>query len=89
MNYNTAVAIEWILQGGEKLFEQTREDVTEDEDRSTQPGILFLGKAGARRERWTFWKMRFLEVSNQVDEDIGERAIRAAEKMGMIEHLGV
>lgn len=62
---------------------------SEDEARFTQPGILFPGKAGSRRERWQFWKLRFFEVSKQIDGDVGERAIRAAEKMREIEQLGM
>lgn len=85
MNCDVAVAAEWILQGGEALHRGISEEVTEDEARSTKPGILYPGKAGLCRERWEFWKARFLEVSKQVDENIGKRAVCAAEKMKEIE----
>jgi Protein of unknown function (DUF3632) len=78
-------AAEWIFQGGEELFKQTRKEETEEQSRFTQSGSLFLGKAGSLRERWRFWKMRFAEVSKKVDEEAGERAIRAAKKMKDIE----
>lgn len=88
MNHNLMTASEWILQGGEELFRQLSEDLAAEEDRSTQPGSLFTAKAGLRRERWNFWKKRFSEVSEQVDENVRERVRRAVEKMGKLEQMG-
>jgi Protein of unknown function (DUF3632) len=85
LNYEVITAAEWIFQGGEELFKQTRKEETEEQSRFTQSGSLFPGKAGSLRERWRFWKMRFAEVSKKVDEEAGERAIRAAKKMKDIE----
>lgn len=85
LNYEAITAAEWIFQGGEELFRQTRKDETEEQSRFTQSGSLFPGKAGSLRDRWRFWKMRFAEVSKKVDKEAGERAIRAAKKMKDIE----
>lgn len=88
-NYSTwTSATVRILHGGEELFRELGEDVTEDEeeeDRSTRYGTLFLDKPGACRERWTLWKARFLELRKQVDEDVGKQAVLAAEKLEKIE----
>ncbi len=90
MNCDVAVATEWILQGGEKLFGlQTEEDLDEDDARVLGAGTLYHGKSGLCRARWDFWKMRFSEVSTQVDEDIGARALRAVQKMKKIEQSQV
>ena len=64
-----------------QLFERIKGDWSEDFVRITRPGTLYKGKAGLRRERWEFWEMRFMEVSTQVDEDVGKRALRAAREM--------
>jgi hypothetical protein len=85
VNLGITTAAEWIFQGGEELFRRTRKDETEEQARFTQSGSLFPGKTGSLREKWQFWKMRFSKVSKQVDEDAGERAIRAAEKMREME----
>jgi Protein of unknown function (DUF3632) len=80
MNCDVTAAMEWILQGGEELFEHLTEDVNKETARVTKHGILYQGKAGLCRARWEFWKMRFSEVSKQVDDDVWERALRAAQK---------
>lgn len=86
VNCRVAVAAEWILRAGEGLFAQLSEkDLSDDDARITQGGTLYDGKAGLCRARWEFWKMRFAEVSKQVDKDVAERAISAAEKMAEIE----
>ena len=82
MNCDVTTATEWIFQGGEALFKLLKEDgLTEDEARSTRNGILYDGMPGLCRERWDFWKLRFSEVSEELDGDIRERAICAAETM--------
>ena len=85
MNCDVTVAAEWILQGGEALYQAIKEDVTDDEAHSTKPGPLYSGKAGLCTERWEFWKKRFLKVKEFVDTHIAERAVLAAEKMKMLE----
>lgn len=81
MNCNISAATEWIFQGGVEFFRQLTEDVSEDNTRMTEAGSLYQGKAGLCRARWDFWEMRFSEVSKQVDEDVGEQALRAAQEM--------
>ncbi|KAF7511542.1 hypothetical protein GJ744_004130 [Endocarpon pusillum] len=85
MNYSVATAAEWILQSGEEVFKEMSEDIDEDEARPMAAGSLFPGKSGSLRERWSFWKTRFPEVSQQVDEDVRKQAIRAVERMKELE----
>jgi Protein of unknown function (DUF3632) len=90
MNCDVAVAAEWILHASQNLFRRlSEEDLSERDARGTQAGTLYQGKAGVCRARWEFWKMRLDEVSSRVDEDVGERALRAAQEMGRIEWLEV
>lgn len=88
MNCDVMTATEWIFQGGEALFKRLNEDaLTEDETRSMRNGVLYRGKSGLCRERWEFWKLRFFEVSEELNGNIRERAISAAEKMENIGQL--
>ena len=89
MNCNVATAAEWILHGGEAVFRYMSKDMDEDEARWVAAGSLFPGKSGSLRERWKFWKIRFSEVSQQVDEDVREQAIRAVEKMEKLEQVEI
>lgn len=88
MNCNVTTAAGWILHGGEAVFKYMSKDMDEDEARWVAAGSLFPGKSGSLRERWEFWKIRFAEVSQQVDEDVREQAIRAVEKMKKLEQVG-
>ena len=91
MNCEVAAAAEWILHAEERLTGMFHEDVGPVVARETEPGALYQGKAGLCRARWAFWKMRFAEIGNskQVDEDVGEVALRAAQKMRTVEPLEV
>ncbi len=60
MNCNVIVATEWILQAGEHLFKRQYEVVTEDEVQVAKQGTLYQGKIGLPRERWDFWRERFI-----------------------------
>ena len=83
---DVAAAAEWILRGGEGLFARLEEgDLADDEARRTKPGSLYRGKAGLCRARWEFWKGRFGDVGDEVDEETGRRALLAAQRMKEIE----
>lgn len=89
MNCDVTTATEWIFQSGEALFKRLNENtLTEAEARSMRNGILYHGKSGLCGERWDFWKLRFSEVSEELNGNIRERAISAAEMMEKMNKTG-
>ncbi|KAN0076507.1 hypothetical protein V8E54_006649 [Elaphomyces granulatus] len=51
----------------------------------TKAGSLYDGKIGHCLDRWQFWKSRFSEVKDEVDEEVAEMAQRAADAMETLE----
>ena len=77
-----AAAAEWILHARNALFTRiSKEPANPDTLQATPQGPLYEGKAGLPLERWTFWKRRFREMSNDLREPVKQAAIKAAEIM--------
>jgi hypothetical protein len=51
------------------------------------PGPLYGGEGGLCHDRWEFWKLRFSEVKDEVDEEVAKMAQQAAGEMKRIEKL--
>lgn len=51
----------------------------------TEGGFLYHGLPGLSRGRWQFWKQRFSEVKDEVDEVTGKMAVEAVSEMEKIE----
>jgi Protein of unknown function (DUF3632) len=81
-------ATQWILWNGHSLFKQVlyRGDVPED-TRKWNPGKLYDGKPLLTLHRWTFWKERFIAISESDDhgEECRNLSGRAAALMDCIE----
>ena len=75
-------AAEWILHARNTLFTRvSKEPANPDTLQATAQGPLYEGKAGLPPERWTFWKRRFREMSDDLKEPVKQAAIKAAEIM--------
>jgi hypothetical protein len=82
VNCYVIAATEWINHSGHALFKCL--DVKKL-DGDTSNGTLYQGKTGMSRERWDFWKNRFRDVREKVDDDVKLRATAAARAMDSIE----
>jgi Protein of unknown function (DUF3632) len=86
-NCNVSVASEWIIRNGMQLYSKALnpEPLDEYEKRVTMGGSLYNGEVGLCRERWQFWKLRFSEVKDEVDEEVAKMAQQAINAMETIE----
>jgi hypothetical protein len=67
-------AAEWILHARNALFTRISEEpANPDTLQATAQGPLYEGKAGLPLERWTFWKRRFREISDDLEEPVKQR----------------
>ncbi|EAL91609.1 hypothetical protein KXW98_007937 [Aspergillus fumigatus] len=83
-----AAAAMWMVYGGENLFSQLTHEVPDQEtERMMRPGPLFSGLGQLSPERWQFWKLRFEDLSEQIQvTDETKQVIRLArEKMERVQ----
>lgn len=96
LDCDVAAAAEWIIHGGDSLFDEiseTRFELAMDDRngeegnegthqrQQTPVGPLYKGKAGCSLDRWRFWKQRFGEVGKLLGAEVKGSAIRAQERM--------
>lgn len=84
------VAAEWIIRAGDKLWKGSLLGVWAEETASTgrayAGGKLIPATRGLNLERWGFWKRRFAEVRDVVQEGEARGAVdRALEVMTALE----
>ncbi|KAH0559380.1 hypothetical protein GP486_004104 [Trichoglossum hirsutum] len=86
VNCYVTAATEWVAHGGKALFRCFSDGPLDDETvHLTGNGHLYWGRTGLSLERWRFWKRRFQEIGERVDEDVKRKAIAAIGKMNEIE----
>jgi uncharacterized protein DUF3632 len=88
-NCNVSVASEWIIRCGTRLYAKGHNawPLIGCRKRITGGGPLYKGEVGLCRERWEFWKLRFSEVKDEVDEDAAKMAEQAISAMAEVEKL--
>lgn len=84
------VAAEWIIRAGDKLWRDSLLGVWAEETASTGRayigGKLIPATRGLNLERWGFWKRRFVEVRDVVQEEAARDAVsRALDVMTALE----
>lgn len=84
------VAAEWIIRAGDKLWRDSLLGVwaeeTAETGRAYVGGKLIPATRGLNLERWGFWKRRFAEVREDVQEEAARDAVgRALEAMTALE----
>lgn len=84
------VAAEWIIRAGDKLWRDSLLGVwaekTAETGRAYDGGKLIPATRGLNLERWGFWKRRFGEVREDVQEEAARDAVgRALEAMTALE----
>lgn len=84
------VAAEWIIRAGDKLWRDSLLGVwaeeTAETGRAYVGGRLIPATRGLNLERWGFWKRRFAEVREHVQEGAARDAVgRALEAMTALE----
>lgn len=84
------VAAEWIIRAGDRLWRDSLLGVWAEETASTGRayigGKLIPATRGLNLERWGFWKRRFAEVREDVQEAAARDAVgRALEVMTALE----
>ena len=84
-NSNVSVASEWIIKNGLQLYFKSQNTVLLDEPQMQMTESLYDGPSGLCLKRWQFWKERFSEVMDEVDEEAAKMAQRAIDQMEWIE----
>lgn len=82
---NAVIAAQWIFYAGKFIFDLSLEESPVENPRITKPGSIFDGESGFTVKRWTFWKKRATEISQEVSDEAREIAIAVVEKMSGIE----
>jgi len=84
-------AAQYILYAGEAIFRCKDEmSVSQGQENFTYAGPLWKGRQGLSKERWSFWKMRFEDVSklDSVEDGTKKVATRAVDAMQRVEGGG-
>lgn len=82
-------ASEWIIQSGQIIFRWAQEEDEEPFpwDTDVTPGTLFKGDPGLSVKRWSFWKVRFDEISKEeslLSDEVRSVARNAVDQMDMV-----
>jgi hypothetical protein len=77
-------ASQWIIRSGMQLYMELKRPYT---DLTLKSKPLYGGEAGLCQQHWEFWKLRFSEVKDEVNEKVAEMAQQAVGEMKRIEKL--
>jgi hypothetical protein len=81
-NNNISVASEWIIRSGLQLYLEARNTVPQMQ---MTEFLYNYNSSSICLEHWQFWKLRFSEVMDKVDEEAAKMAQRAIDRMEWIE----
>jgi Protein of unknown function (DUF3632) len=81
-NCDISVASQWMIKSGLELHREARDGgPLNDDPVMKRTGPLYKGKPGLCLERWLFWKSRFSEVTDEVDDEVAKMAQQAVGEM--------